>query len=276
MREILKYIRLIFYAIFPFVDSAIANKKIDKSLKNIDSKEIGDSLESLREEYERSLKGKDKLEDKAKTNIVAVTISITLIMGATSVVNGLIKNPVWFLLPTLAVILFIGSVIYMIVAGTSAFKLLMDKNVVYYVSHNIEDEKQEYFENKEKNNKYNLIRNNLINTSFRCIRNALICLFIVLTLTLVNQFDFSRDEMGTIPTQYEKIEIYYSNAVFQTSNLSELRLPTEALILEYYDLDKLKTGEPTGLIDTQNKLFVKVIRQSDEVIYVISIEPYIP
>lgn len=275
MNKVLGYMKGLLFAIFPFIHSHIANKKIEKRINSHETQETTQSLEILREEYERSLKGKDKLEDKAKTNIVAITISITLIMGATNIVNGLINDPLWIWLPFIAVLLFVGAVIYMIVAGTSAFKLLMDKNVVYYVSSNTEDV-QEYYENKEGNNNYNLIRNNLINTSFKCIRNALICLFIVLTLTLLNQFDFPHHLTSTITTQFANTEIFYSNTALQTTNFSELRLPTESLIREYYDADKLKIGEPTGLIDVHNKVFVKVIRQSAGVICVVSIEPFIP
>lgn len=53
-----------------------------------DSEKI--SLDSLKVQYADTYKAKDKLEDKAKTNIIGVSISITLIMGASgmlSVVN---------------------------------------------------------------------------------------------------------------------------------------------------------------------------------------------
>jgi len=272
--KIWNYIKSRFFVILPFIQSHYANKRIEKSLKITETKEIEESLDSLREEYNRSFIGKDKLEDKAKTNIVAITISITLIMGASDIVSGLIINPLWFWMPYVAVLLSVGAVIYMIVAGTSAFKLLMDKNVVYYVSSKSEN-KQEYFESKEGNNKYNLIRNNLLYTSFRCIENALLCLFIIFTLVLINQFEYSSDVSGANAASNTNVEIYFSNSVTQISHFSELRFPAETIVREYYFSNKLKTGEYIGLIDTKNKFFVKILRQSDNILCVVSIEPYI-
>ncbi|PYG84278.1 hypothetical protein LY28_03698 [Ruminiclostridium sufflavum DSM 19573] len=274
MKTIICFIKRVIFAVFPFIHSCIANRKIEKQLDNHGDLEIAQPLNVLRAEYERSLKGKDKLEDKAKSNIVAITIAITLIMGASNTISGLLKNPLWFWMPAIAVLLFVVAVIYMIIAGTSAFKLLMDKNVVYYAKADTDDIK-DYYINKEGNNKYNLIRNNLINTSFCCIRNALICLFIVFTLTLINQFEFADSITASSMTQFSNTRIYYSNSILQNKNSEKLRLTAEDLIHNYYDLGKLKVGEYTGLIDPQNKVFVKVIRQSDEIICVMSIESFI-
>ena len=49
------------------------------------------SLESLKEQYADTFEIKDKLEDKAKTNIIGITISITLIMGASGILSALAK-----------------------------------------------------------------------------------------------------------------------------------------------------------------------------------------
>lgn len=124
---------------------------------------------------------------------------LTLIMGASNTISGLLKNPLWVWMQYFTALLFAGAVIYMIIAGTSSFQLLMDKNIVYYTT--TDTDVKDYYINKEKNIKLNLIRNNLINTSFRCIRNALICLFVVFTLTLINQLKFSARISGVFANE---------------------------------------------------------------------------
>lgn len=267
-----------FFAIFPFIHSYIANKKIEERLNCNEIEEIQklpQSLDELREVYKRTLEIKDKLEDKAKNNIIAITISITLIMGASNIISNLIKKPLFFWMPSVSILLFVGAVGYMIVAGSSAFKLLMDKNVVYYVLSTSNDE-SEYYESKESNSNYNLIRNNLINTSFRCIRNAIICLFIVLMLIIVNQFNDSYYRDSVNVSGFVNINIFYSNAVIQDVNFLENRLQIESLIWEYYKSGKLIEGESVGLVDAQNNLFVKVNKQNEKVICVELIERVIP
>ena len=198
---------------------------------------------------------------------------LTLIMGASNTISGLLKNPLWVWMQYFTALLFAGAVIYMIIAGTSSFQLLMDKNIVYYTT--TDTDVKDYYINKEKNIKLNLIRNNLINTSFRCIRNALICLFVVFTLTLINQLKFSARISGSNTTQFPNTKIYYSNSVIQNINFEKFRLTAEDLIHNYNDLDKLLIGESTGLIDTKNQIFIKVVKYSDESVCVMSIESYI-
>ena len=59
---------------------------------------------------------------------------LTLIMGASNTISGLLKNPLWVWMQYFTALLFAGAVIYMIIAGTSSFQLLMDKNIVYYTT----------------------------------------------------------------------------------------------------------------------------------------------
>ena len=41
----------------------------------------------LKEQYDETFNTKEKIEDKAKTNIIGISISITLIMGASGVLS---------------------------------------------------------------------------------------------------------------------------------------------------------------------------------------------
>jgi hypothetical protein len=81
--------------IFPFVDNYIKNKKIraeiekyNNHINQIDNSDVI-SIDVVKQKYAETISTKDKLEDKAKSNIVAVTISITLILGASNLLNGI-------------------------------------------------------------------------------------------------------------------------------------------------------------------------------------------
>lgn len=94
-------------AVFPLVPLYRANKVVRQKIhpKNENGKDIepsgilsfienADNLSSeiIKEQYNETFKVKEKLEDKAKTNIIGVTISITLIMGASGVLSTLNKK----------------------------------------------------------------------------------------------------------------------------------------------------------------------------------------
>lgn len=94
----------------------------------------------------------------------------------------------------------------MIVAGKLSLECIMDKNIFYYVSskqgehsksifhyifcYKTKEETEligQYFKSNECNNHYNMIRNNLISASFKCIRNAMICLFVVFIILIISK-----------------------------------------------------------------------------------------
>lgn len=130
--------------LFPFY----ANKKINDGLRTkladtdnagvLSYVESSDkiTLETLREQYNETMRTKDKLEDKAKTNVAGITISITLIMGASGLLSNIYAK---FSLPWVAWIsflLFSLSVIYMLIAGIMAIGVLISENEVYIVKLN--------------------------------------------------------------------------------------------------------------------------------------------
>ena len=134
---------------------------------------------------------KDKLEDKAKTNVMSVSISITLIMGASnflSVVNKkFCQNP---FISWLNFVLFIISVSYMLIAGIFVVRMLISENKKYVIALDkiVGDDnalKEEYSIRIAQNQYANIIRNNYVFTSYECIRNALLCLFISLIFVAI-------------------------------------------------------------------------------------------
>lgn len=109
----------IFDAIFPMIANYRDNLKVRKKIHPTDDEgnkiepegilaHIENSneldLKVLEDQYGETLRIKEKIEDKAKTNIIGISISITLIMGASgilSVVNDKYQLPIlsWITYP---------------------------------------------------------------------------------------------------------------------------------------------------------------------------------
>lgn len=84
--------------------------------------------------------------------------------------------------------LFVSAVSYMITAGILAIKVLIDENRIYVVDIGTTvradaNVRVEYDRCITKNRTTNLIRNNTVFTSYECIRNSLVCLFVILLLS---------------------------------------------------------------------------------------------
>ena len=92
--------------IFPMYANYVVNDKVRKRIDSLINKQNSpaeDTTESVagevdievyKEMYQDTFKIKDKLEDKARTNVVGVTIAITLIMGASGVINTIYGKPI--------------------------------------------------------------------------------------------------------------------------------------------------------------------------------------
>jgi len=148
------------------------------------------SIETLKERYVDTFKTKDKLEDKAKTNVIGITISITLIMGASGTLSTLNRRFPSLVLSWITFALVVVTVVYMIIAGLLAIRMLIGENEIYIVELNSlasggtalrDDYAKCIFMNQIKNT----IRNNYIFTSYKCIKNSLIVLFVVFILMVI-------------------------------------------------------------------------------------------
>jgi len=90
----------VFDAIFPFVANWKVNKKLRERLSNQELQGIlsdnenaaAISTDVLKDLYSDTMRMKDKLEDKAKINVVGITITSTLIMGATGILTTIYEK----------------------------------------------------------------------------------------------------------------------------------------------------------------------------------------
>lgn len=270
----------IFDLLFPMLANIKDNKKVRDELSPVDengakqepegvlcyvenSDEIG--TETLKRQYENTIKTKEKLEDKAKSNVIGVTISITLIMGASNVLKVISEKYSIPFFSWLAFALFTVAVAYMIIGGILAVKVLINENHVYIIplgkfGANETELRTAYDINTAQNIRKNLIRNNYIYTSYECIRNALVCLFFVLVLSAL-PLNFSTDD--TTPANYRQTTGNYSfmyspDAILCLDN-QPVRSNVETAILNIIKDNATSTNSNTsiGIIDSENNLFIK-------------------
>lgn len=223
------------------------------------------SIETLEKLYDADKLAKDKLEDKAKTNVIGVTISVTLIMGAYSLLQNISeKYGVGFIYIT-AFVLFVCSVIYMLAAGIHAIHVLTAENTFHTVSLALDNGllKEDIDKQIGLNRARNVLRNNYVFTSYECIRNALICLFAVMVIAIVP----TRDQAHKyVPVHQSR---YYLSAEAMQSVFDGIDL---SVVTDFIESQPSKEGVKAA-IDENNKLFVKYSIDGGEVIIYL-IEPF--
>lgn len=240
----------------PVLSDIFINKKllksIDESPENNPAKEdIKNSPVSFyREKYEDSIRAKDRFEDKAKTNIVGITISVTLIMGSSSFLTNLSNRFI--------IILFITSVIYMLSAGFLAVKVLFNYNVIYTTNSFIQN-RQEYkktlYSLTKKNVKMNIIRNNALYSSYNCIRNALVCLFAVFVLVLLPIQD--RNQLDKAVAYNSPYTFYFSEETLKTLEEPDTQDIIKTDILKFLNDTEQKNVSKMAIIDHKKSFFIQ-------------------
>lgn len=284
----------VFDAIFPMIANYIYNSQVRKKIHPIDEEgkdiepegilhyiENSDkiSLDILKEQYDETFNTKEKIEDKAKTNIIGISISITLIMGASGVLSILNSKYPIPILPWIAFALMVASIVYMLVAGILVIRLLTNENEVYVVSLSSlisgdEALRNEYDKCISQNRNKNTIRNNYLFTSYECIRNSLVCLFIILILTTI-PLDFQNKGKNDSPLYpLKSYSIMYSSSAVDCIKEYDVQGIVENTILE--TIEKVGTNDSIqafGVVEEANNLFIK-FRVIDNSIEVLLIEPY--
>ncbi|MFT9494758.1 hypothetical protein [Anaerosolibacter sp.] len=238
----------------------------DKSSINIDI---------LKEKYSETIAIKDKLEDKAKLNVIGITIAVTLIMGSTGLLNNISNKYNQFLIEWIVFALFSVSVVYLFIAGIMAIKVLIDENEIYVVQlknviNTPEFLNDDYIRCITKNRTKNLLRNNSVYTSYECIRNALVCLFILLILSTL-PVHFESNIGKTSDKDVILTDIYYSASLVSNTNFDDLKQSIEETISSAKNKNELVADGLFGLINSDGRVFIK-ISIKDKAITVLSIE----
>ena len=285
----------IFDALFPMIANYRANSIVRKKIhpKDDDGNDIEPEgilsyvensdrldLKILKEQYDETFKAKEKIEDKAKTNIIGVSISITLIMGASGMLSELNNKYPFPVFSWATFALIVVSIAYMLIAGILVIRLLTNENEVYVVSLNSiassgETLRNDYDKRISQNRNKNIIRNNYLFTSYECIRNSLVCLFAILVLTITPisfQNEQGNDHLLCSSQPYSFM--YSSVAVdyIQENNVQDIVEDTIFKVIKDVELDD--AAQTFGIVEERNNLFVK-FNVTDNSIEILLIEPYI-
>lgn len=269
-------------SIFPMIDNWRTNKIIrtkievnsnEYSVLNGNNKRKIIKIKKLKQEYDKGIEQKKILEDKAKTNVVGITIAISLIMGAGSLTRNVTSKyscPIW---AWLAIVLILFAVFYMIFAGLMSIKVITNENQIETVPIDISKSyEKEYYDCCIRiNNDRNLIRNNYVYSAYECIRNALICLSLVFFMSII-PVSKRVDEFNPHSNCYE---FYFEqNALPIISSNDSYIIGIENSIKLYIENNsKVDDQKEIAIVDSDNKLFIRFVKTNDY-IRIIDIQEY--
>lgn len=276
--------RNILYAIFPVLGNKSVNDKLRSRIINSNgqnNEELQTPLgmsdnpdvitdETLKNQYAEALKTKDKFEDKAKATIVCVTVSVSLIMGASGLLTTVASRFDYPFVKWLSYALFLYAVLSMIAAAIMDIKVIANENIIYTFPMDCPEEKvrETYNLCVGQNVTQNYIRNNYVFTAYECIRNALICLFVIMALAVI-PINMGQTSIPTSKTNVQRSYSYVESTLHQLAHydVEEIKDIIENALPAIQTID----GEIYSIVDNANKLFVKFqINGSD--IKVLSIE----
>lgn len=213
--------------IFPIVAAYQAEKIIKKNIseyeekKEIDFYDFRVPLAVLKEHHDKELERKKTIEDKAKANVVGVTIAITLVNPLVVFINAqlnpsLSKN----VLDSYLGELFIATVLFglssLLLGGWAAFRALRIRGVydlylndeieIYSAINKEKIKNAKYRKCWELNQRYSNIAGNFVDVSYTSIRNGVIAIFIAMIEILLIVY------WSVMPS-------WYSNLVYSLSYL---------------------------------------------------------
>lgn len=193
-----RFIRSIIGQVFPSVSMRKANKQLKEKIncgESQSNRAFMDNfdqipIESFRQRYAETFEVKNKFEDKAKTNVIGITIAITIIMGSSDLTDSLISKYSCITMHWISFIILLAAILYLLVSGIDAIKVLFNENTMSTVNlsnlaTNDVDTKEKYDDCTNRNISQNIIRNNIVYSSYICIRNALICVLVLFVLVSI-------------------------------------------------------------------------------------------
>lgn len=170
-------------------DSSISKLNDYSVIAEVGSIERTD-IHLLQDAYNQERERMKGFEEKAKINIVGATLAVTIVLGASNFIEGVVSNQK-LAINFFSVILLIFAAIWMVATAVISIRVITDDNVFYTIQNKslLGDDKElklDYDLCIEMNRVQNLIRNNGIYTSYVCMRNALVCLLGILGFTVAD------------------------------------------------------------------------------------------
>ena len=190
----------IFSLLFPFYQlhnsTQEINKKIEKLMKspetyNFEYAPINPAIKKdvLKETLNSVLSNKQELENKAKSSLIAITISSALIFSIVQLLQNTENQPIAIMI-ALTIISSL-SLLYMVIAGILSLYTLSEINKVCFPFPedgllDNKDQKEGLAQDIEGNYLYNMKRNNYMNTSYKCIVVSITLLVVIFLISSIS------------------------------------------------------------------------------------------
>lgn len=263
-----KLFRTVLEQILPTLFARIANKHLAQKINSEDSQsnvpymdnidEI--KIDSFKQKYAETFEAKSKFEDKAKTNVIGITIAITVIMGASGLTGSLSSKYPSAVLHWISFSVLLIAIIYLLVSGIGAIEVLFKENSMSTVG--LSDMSTESITAKEKygdcinRNIYrNLIRNNILYSSYLCIRNALICMMVLFVLISI-PFATSKSDVGDAIVIQRESSISYRSTISIPDNISITDI-NDSIIEDKTGRELVEDGTAFSFVNIEGKYFVQ-------------------
>lgn len=233
--------------------------------KNIGEKVLLDTLNS-------TIENKKILEDKAKSTLIAITISSTLIVSILKFLQDIRDNSV-FLTIVLLIIGFL-SLSYMIVAGLISLHSIGEINTVaimypedYLLPE--QEKKTQIADNIEYNYLNNLKRNNFMGISFKCMMvsiSLLVVVYIISSLSIGLGHKGDQDAIHVFKDEFKtinnKLSILANEISMDKQNLVDIQREVEDIL----DNNIIVTKESLISISETLESINKIIRNDPHLV----------
>jgi len=271
-----KIIQAIIKQLFPSLQTRNANKKLKEKINSKESQSNiafmdnvdAISIDSFKQKYAETFDVKNRFEDKAKTNVIGITIAITIIMGASGLIDSLIKKYAFIPFHWISFIFLLAAIIYLLVSGIDAIKVLFDENTMSTIglaelSSNDIETKDKYDDYTNRNINRNLVRNNMLFSSYICIRNALICMMVLFILVSIPYTGAKRkDDYKRIITNSS---ISYSSSITIPENV-DIASVNNDIIQDKENRESFDDGVIYNLVNPDEKYVVRYKCFEEEII----------
>ena len=159
-------------------------------------------------------------------------------------------------------ILAIFSIIYMLSAGMLSIEVLIKENILHSISLNDKNDKQAIYSAIQLNTNQNLIRNNIIYSSYCSIRNSAVCLVVIFVLSI---FPTTFKDASDLQSPLKETDCI-SFGMNATKWLAENTSVSIDKIIDLCDKD-MKNGTIKNIYDNKNHIMISIKKIDD--IYII-------
>lgn len=247
--------------IIPVIDAVKANKRL-KERNNAQDIEIPENIEDidvkyLEEDYRNTIETKNRFEDKAKTIIAALTIAITLILNLSKIIETISDKFDILAINYFIFVLAVLAIVYMLIAGIMSIQVLIKENLLYSIplqERTLKNKKSIYIKTNLNINQ-NLIRNNIIYSAYRSIRNSVLCLVVIFILAIMPfQISDNKDILSENMDSMQNIS-FGRDAVIWLSENDDKNVSFDKVIDMFMDSEK---GITKNIYDKENEIIITI------------------